>query len=200
MAQSRRPGRPPGPHDDTLAKLLPAAIRLLRDEGVSALSPSRLHVASGVARATIYRNWPEPADIVEALLRHAADDVGDGPDPGSGDGSRGTIEEIDEALELATSRLETPEARALLTVGLDHGLRAATVATAADAYLEGLLRPVRVAVGDAVERGDLTGDTAALVTDIAASMVVEVLVHHRRPDRRRRRRLIEAIVAANRPT
>jgi AcrR family transcriptional regulator len=60
--------RPAGPTPETEAVVLTAALDLLLTEGAGALTPQRLHAATGVSRSTVYRHWPTPHDVVEALI------------------------------------------------------------------------------------------------------------------------------------
>ncbi|HZJ49119.1 MAG TPA: TetR/AcrR family transcriptional regulator [Acidimicrobiia bacterium] len=53
--------------------MLDAARELLSDYGPSAVTHLRVAEASGVSRATVYRHWPDRADILLDLLRRSAD-------------------------------------------------------------------------------------------------------------------------------
>lgn len=53
--------------------MLDAARRLLSDNGPSAVTHLRVAEVSGVARATVYRHWPDRADILLDLLSRSAD-------------------------------------------------------------------------------------------------------------------------------
>lgn len=64
-----RAGRPPGPTSETEATVLTTALELLLTEGPGALSAQRVHQVSGVSRSTIYRHWPTPRDLLQALIR-----------------------------------------------------------------------------------------------------------------------------------
>lgn len=50
-----------------------AAHDLLRDNGPEAVTHLRVAEVSGVARATVYRHWPDRADILLDLLSRSAD-------------------------------------------------------------------------------------------------------------------------------
>ncbi|MFV9673351.1 MAG: TetR/AcrR family transcriptional regulator [Acidimicrobiia bacterium] len=52
--------------------MLDAARELLRDNGPSAVTHLRVAELSGVSRATVYRHWPERADILLDLLARSA--------------------------------------------------------------------------------------------------------------------------------
>ena len=53
--------------------MLDAARELLGESGPGAVTHLRIAEASGVARATVYRHWPDRADILVGLLRRSAD-------------------------------------------------------------------------------------------------------------------------------
>jgi AcrR family transcriptional regulator len=199
MSGLRSAGRPPGPHDDTLAKLLPAAQRLLLSEGGGALTPTRLHQETGVSRATIYRNWPSPADLVEAVLRHATavmsqDPLGSGRDrppnrsPGRRiDPDRDRIRlrrDLIGALDAVLARVGRDSAdRCLLVAGLDYGLRSERVAQGTTSFVHALLTPVRSVVVEAIDGGLLDGSAADLVTELAAPVLAVGVIAGLEPGR-----------------
>jgi len=51
--------------------VLTAALELLLTEGAAALTPQRLHAATGVSRSTVYRHWPTPRDVLAGLIEVA---------------------------------------------------------------------------------------------------------------------------------
>lgn len=48
--------------------MLTAALEVLLTEGGTALTPLRLHQATGVSRSTIYRHWSTPTDVLAAII------------------------------------------------------------------------------------------------------------------------------------
>lgn len=56
----------------TRGLMLDAARDLLNANGPAAVTHLRVAEASGVARATVYRHWPDRADILVDLLRRSA--------------------------------------------------------------------------------------------------------------------------------
>lgn len=161
---ARAAGRPPGPHDDTLGKLLPAALRIFLSEGGAALTPTRLHQETGVARATIYRNWPDPADLVEIMLRRAIDV------PADVSPTTDLRADLQRAVALLLDRFEHKPVRAFFAACLEFGRRNDRVASVADDYVKGLLQPVALAIRAAVDRGELDGRVDALVADVAGPL------------------------------
>jgi len=174
--EQRPVGRPPGPHDDTLAKIIPSALELLLAEGSAALTPTRLNKATGVARATIYRNWPQPASLIEIMLERA---MAETELPAPSDNPRADLEM---AMELVIDRLGRPSVRALISACMEHGHRSASMATARTGFLHSVLEPLnsalaRTEIGEATTAGvDPVDAQWALLTELAGPIVLEVLV------------------------
>lgn len=167
MPTNRPVGRPPGPHGDTLAKLLPVALRLFLDEGGAALTPTRLHQESGVARATIYRNWPEAADLIEIMLAKATEPPPD--DLFSGD----LRADLHAAADLLVRRFTDRPARAFFGACLEYGRRSERVAAASETFIAGILQPFRTAIAAALDTGELTGDEDRLVSEVAGPLLLD---------------------------
>ncbi|MEM9465366.1 MAG: TetR-like C-terminal domain-containing protein [Actinomycetota bacterium] len=170
MTESRPVGRPPGPHDDTLAKLLPRALQLFLDEGGAALTPTRLHKETGVSRATIYRNWPEPADLIEIMLQTATRF----PDTMTCVGD--TRIDLHAAMATLLDRFENRPARAFFAACLEYGRRNERVASAATAFIAGILQPFHLAIAEALERGDLEGVEHELVAEVTGPVILQHIV------------------------
>ncbi len=180
-----RVGRPPGPHDDTLRKLLGAALPLFINEGGAALTPTRLHKETGIARATIYRNWPEPADLIEIMLCKATEAPPD--DAFSGDLRR----DLRKAVEILLFRFEHRPARAFFAACLEYGRHNERVASAAESFIDGILAPFRSVIQAAVDDGTLTGSVDELVSELAGPLVLEHVVMGRAISRRRGERVVD---------
>lgn len=52
--------------------VLAAALAVLLDEGLTAVTPTRVAERSGVARRTLYRHWPTADDLVHDALANAS--------------------------------------------------------------------------------------------------------------------------------
>jgi AcrR family transcriptional regulator len=191
----RTTGRPPGPHDDTLAKVLPTALRLFLDEGGPALTPTRLHQETGVARATIYRNWPDPADLVEVMLEEAAEPALATSGPPTGDVGA----DLASAMDAVVDRFRSGTARAFFAACIEYGRRSDRVATAAASFIASVLEPIHAAVGRAIDTGHLVGDVDELVTELAGPVVLENVLLGQPVDPARGRRVVEHVVAHHRP-
>lgn len=163
-------GRPPGPHDDTLAKVLPVALRLFLEEGGQALTPTRLHRESGVGRATIYRNWPEPEDLIEIMLGYATES------PPS-DRFVGDLEaDLQMSMRLLLTRFQKRPARAFFAACIEYGRRSERMATVATEFANGILAPFHRVVGEAVEAGTLDGDAGLLVSELTGPIMLDHVI------------------------
>ena len=179
MVEQTRAGRPPGPHDDTLAKLLPVALRLFLTEGGQALTPTRLHTESGVGRATIYRNWPEPEDLIEIMLGYATEEP-------SAQAFTGDLErDLLAAVDILLDRFEHRPARAFFGACIDYGRRSERMASVATRYVDGILAPFHTVLGEAVQSGELGGDIDELVSALAGPLVLDHVILGRKISRRR---------------
>ncbi len=188
-----RIGRPPGPHGDTLAKLLPVALRLFLEEGGAALTPTRLHTETGVARATIYRNWPDPADLVEVMLDRATER----PDPEAFGGELRA--DLHTAVGILLDRFEHRPARAFFAACIEYGRHSERVARTAEAFIDGILDPFRTVLAAAVDRGELDGDVDELVAEVSGPLILEHVVMGRTVSRDRARRLVDDLVDRRAP-
>ena len=186
---SRGVGRPPGPHEETLAKLLPAALRLFLDEGGQALTPTRLHKASGVARATIYRNWPDPADLIEIMLERATESM---PESAyTGEWQR----DLYTAAESLVFRFEHRPARAFFAACLEYGRRSERVACSAEAFAAGILEPFHRAIAAGIACGELDGDEHELVSAVSGPLMLEHVILGKTVSAQRGRDVVERFIA-----
>lgn len=66
--------RPPDPRvERSRSSALASARELLVEQGLAGLTHGAVAAHSGVSRATLYRHWPEPADLVrDAVAGHIA--------------------------------------------------------------------------------------------------------------------------------
>ncbi|WP_067720869.1 TetR-like C-terminal domain-containing protein [Nocardia yamanashiensis] len=180
-----RPGRPTGPATDTATIVLTAALDLLLTEGATALTPQRLHAATGIARTTIYRHWPTPRDVLAALIAVAPHE----PIRTTGDVSADLHTEVD----LLCDRLRDKPVAAFL--------RALVTASSADPecaelrrrYVSDLLEPFRTAL-----RADGVSDAARieeLAAAVVAPLLLDVLLLDRPVDRERAHRAVDSAFA-----
>lgn len=161
-----RLGRPPGAHDDTIARLLPAALRLFLEEGGGALTPTRLAAETGMSRATLYRNWPEREDLVALLLERATLPPGD---VSRSDDWRRDLEA--HMLSLA-ERLRAKPARAFFAACLSYGQRSERARQAAQDFINGILIGVSECIEAGIRAGELHGEAAHLTSLVAGPLML----------------------------
>ena len=183
-----RIGRPPGPHGDTLDKVLPVALRVFLEEGGAALTPTRLHAETGIARATIYRNWPEAADLVEIMLERATEH----PESVSFTGDLRT--DLHTATDLLLDRFHRRPARAFFSACIEYGRHSDRVARAAEAFIGGILAPFRDVIAEAADRGEIDGDVDELTAEITGPLILEHVVMGKRISDARARRLVDRVI------
>lgn len=146
--------------------MLQAAFALLANEGPAALTPVRIHRETGVARTTVYRHWPTPASIVEAVLavataRHELDDLTGEFEP-----------DLLLAVETITFRLANRPVRAFFDACRLHGDPDESP-TMSERYMAGLIAPVTGVVTAAADRGVLqSADVAALTAEICGPLIL----------------------------
>ncbi|MEM8924056.1 MAG: TetR-like C-terminal domain-containing protein [Actinomycetota bacterium] len=165
------------------------ALRLFLDEGGAALTPTRLHKETGVARATIYRNWPEAADLIEIMLGHATEQHPQDLFVGE------LAHDLQAAVDLLIDRFTHRPARAFFAACVEYGRHSERVAAAATAYVDGILEPFHRVMRRAIDEGLVTGDEDDLVHEIAGPLILEHVVLGRRVTRTRGQALVSRFVA-----
>ncbi|MEM9747270.1 MAG: TetR/AcrR family transcriptional regulator [Actinomycetota bacterium] len=154
-----------GPREATLELVLTAAFRLLIDEGAHAITAQRIHQETGIARTTIYRHWPEPADLIRTMFDRAV--AGRGIPAFTGD----LRSDLQIAVDSLVQRFNRRPVRALFGALVEHGRRDADAGDIAADYVRGLLTPVRHAVDAGIERGELVdGDVDGMVDELSATL------------------------------
>jgi AcrR family transcriptional regulator len=173
-------GRPAGPAADTLTTVLTAALELLLTEGGTALTPLRLHQATGVSRSTIYRHWATPTDVLAALIEVA---------PGvervqSGDLVADLHAEVDQLCDRLRDRPVGAFLAALVTMSaVDEA-----AVPLRQRYVEDLVAPFRAlaATSELSEEG-----ASDAVNAIVAPLLVDALLLDREASRARAHRAVD---------
>lgn len=199
----RRSGRPRGPSSATEYAVLSTAWRILTEEGITALTPTRLHAETGVARTTIYRHWPDASAVVADIVAGAS--ARRVPMVGSGD----VRADLLAALESLTFRLRHRPVAPLLAALLAGAAQAdAGSPTPAD-YIGALIAPLRDAIGEGIERGVLvpgrsvatapTNEIDALLHDLVGPLLLDVLLLGGDPQAIDDERVIDRFLDRHRP-
>ncbi len=164
--------------------MLTAALELLLTEGAVALTPQRLHTVTGVARTTIYRHWPMPRDFLAALIAVAPHP----PARPTGD----LAGDLHAELDLLCDRLRDKPVAAFLRALVTASTTDPSCAELRRRYVLDLLEPFRRALhAVGLERED----AAEVATDLAAPLLVDVLLLDRPVDRERAHRALSNVLA-----
>ncbi|MCF2533532.1 TetR/AcrR family transcriptional regulator [Yinghuangia soli] len=179
-----RVGRPAGPATDTTAVVLTAALDLLLTEGGTALTPQRLHQATGVSRSTIYRHWPTPTDVLAALIDVAPEP----PRPLSGDPVRDVHAEVDALCNRLRDKPVAGFLQALIAMAAADPVAAALRRR----YVDDLITPFRIAIRSAGLPPAATEDAVAAIVH---PLLVGVLLLDDTPARTRAHRAVDLHLA-----
>ena len=184
MNSVTRPGRPAGPTADTEAVVLTAALELLLTEGASALTPQRLHAVTGVSRSTVYRHWPTPHAVLEALIAVAplADRVPTGD----------LAADLHAAVDQLCNRLRDRPVAAFLQALVAAAATDPEAAELRHRYVEDLLAPFSDALRAA---GVARSDREDAVAAIASPLLLDALLLDRPTARTRAHRTVDSVVA-----
>lgn len=177
-------GRPAGPAQATTSVVLTAALDLLLTEGFHALTPQRLHQATGVSRSTIYRHWESPTHVLAALVDVAPNEA----HPSSGSPAQDVHAEID----LLCDRLRSKPVGAFLQALLAAGSSDPTALALRQQYVEDLMSPFRrgfLAAGLGTEAAD------EAVLAVVSPLLVDALLLDRSGGRRRAHRMADLYLA-----
>ena len=126
-----------------------AAAELLIEEGHYAVTPQRVSKATGVARSTIYRHWPDPVtlllDAIDSVLapHHTVSSVGD------------VHADLVIALANLRSRLRRRPFREVFAALLDHASRSREFVAAQRRFVTAVTDPLRDVVVAATDSGEL---------------------------------------------
>ena len=188
---SQTRGRPRDADAD--ARILKAAVELLTEEGADATTMSAVIERSGVARATIYRRWPNREALLIAALREIK---GRGPVALSGDLETDIGRSAEQARHILTEekfRSILPLlARDLVERGGGRGEGSATFHRVAPNYARLAETSGRLAA-EAGLRDDVDGE---LVADIViGSQLARLLSTGKPPTKAMTDRLVEVLLA-----
>lgn len=132
----------------TRQAVLAAARRLLVEEGQDAVTALRISEATGIARTTIYRHWPDREDLLRETLATENRDPHITP---TGDTRTDLIALLAHMAERVSRR---PGAQMMAVVAERSGRRGRAGGTHRD-LMRQRMEPLRGVVSSAVTRGDL---------------------------------------------
>jgi AcrR family transcriptional regulator len=174
----------------TRQAVLDAAATLLRTEGPGAVTHARVAEVAGVGRATVYRHWPEPEDLLHEAVARKAAEIEVPP------AELETAERLRLVLEDVRSRLTHGEGSVQFATLMAHStwdqtLRRALmqVSARAQAVVDAVLR-------DAVGRGELadTTDVEVVRDSMLGSLLFRRYLTERRLDRPYLERVIDGVL------
>lgn len=177
-ARTRGRGRPRSAEREQ--DILDATLTALVDEGYDAMTVEGVAARAGAGKATVYRRWPNKAELVaDAIRRYACATV---PVVDTGD-IRGDLVAVLRALYDAFNGMEG----ALLAAFTAERLRHPDLSDAFERrFVSGRRAQLRDMVRGAVERGTLAPDTdVELLADVGPAMLLDEFVRRRgriRPD------------------
>jgi AcrR family transcriptional regulator len=175
--------------------VLEAAVALLLEGGLSAVTVEAVVERSGVARSTIYRHWATRRDLVLATFLHLTPPHADPDVEGS------LRERLLTLLEAHVERLAvTPWAAAIPTL-LDATSRDPELAEVRLRLADLHRGPFRRTLRQAIEQGDLPADTDVdeAITQLAGPVFFRRLITTDPVDRHFAHRVVDLFLASRRP-
>ena len=164
--------------------MLTAALELLLAEGATALTAQRLHRATGVSRSTVYRHWPTPHAVLEALIAVAPTT----PVPPSGD----VAADLHAAVDQLCNRLRDKPVGAFLQALVAAATTDPDAAGLRHRYVEDLLAPFHAALRAARVPRAAREDAVALVV---SPLLLDALLLDRPTARTRAHRTVDEVVS-----
>lgn len=163
-----------------MTTVLTAALDLLLSEGGAALTPLRLHQATGVSRSTIYRHWSTPTEVLAALIEVAP--------PVQREATGDAVADLHAEVDLLCDRLRDRPVGAFLQALVTMAASDQAAVQLRQRYLDDLVAPFqRVLAADG-----LTGERADdAVNAIVAPLLVDALLLDRPSDRERAHRAVD---------
>ena len=160
-----------GPRRGTYDRVLYTAFQLLISEGVQSVTANRLHQETGIARTTIYRHWPQPGDLIAAMLAKATSDEDVAPFVGQ------LAHDVRAAMDQLVFRFEHRPMRALFGALVDLGRDDPEHGDIAREYVDGLVVSFVRAFREAAERGELgEADPMELTAELTGPLFFRYLL------------------------
>lgn len=166
--------------------MLTAALNLLLAEGVGALTPQRLHLASGVSRSTVYRHWPNAHTVLEALV----DVAPERPHPLTGD----LAADLHDQVDVLCNRLRDKPVAAFLQALVAASAADPDAADLRRRYVGDLLAPF----DKALRAGGVTrqGQRDEIVAVLVSPLLLDALLLDKPTARTRAHRQVDDVLTA----
>lgn len=152
--------------------ILDAAIELLLRGGPQEVTATRVAKETGVARTTIYRQWPDQPSLLLATIDALVSPHH--PAPSSGD----LRTDLTTALTNLRTRLVTRQVRPVFAALVDYAARDKAFSTAQRRFVEGMIQPTVDVLHDAQRRGELpaTLDCSVTATTLTGPLFLQFLL------------------------
>ena len=148
--------------------ILEAAVGLLVENGAGEVTATRIAEATGVARTTIYRHWPDQAGLllstVETLM------VSHRQPPSDGD----VQENLRNALLSLEVRLCTKEVRPVFAALVELASRDESFASSQQTFVSGLVGQVAAVIEQSQQKGEIPAD---IDCELATTMLTGPLLY-----------------------
>jgi AcrR family transcriptional regulator len=170
--------------------ILRAATELIETEGASAVTHQRVAERAGVGRATVYRHWPSPVQLLHDALALTGLRFLD-PAPGP------LVGHVRDDLRRVARELSSPTVLALMATVLDQALRDDGARRLRDRLASDVLANVERSIADAVDAGELRAAPRAddLVDQLLGPLWSRALVRGRPIDDEFIEQVVDAVLA-----
>lgn len=148
--------------------ILDAAVGLLIENGAGDVTATRIAERTGVARTTIYRQWPDQAGLLLATVETLME--AHRPPPSDGD----VRENLENALLSLEFRLSTKEVRPVFAALVNLAARDEAFASSQQTFVAGLVGQVTAVLDAAKEHGEVP---AGLDCQLATTMLAGPILH-----------------------
>ena len=150
---------------------LAAAAAILEEEGAAAVTHQRVAQRAGVGRATIYRHWPQPVDLLMEALGQVNEPLlrkGDGP----------IRRWLSHELTHAATELQEPLATRVLVAVLGSAVGDNAFAAMRDGLLAKTEAPLVEAVDQALISGELhqKPDASELLAQLLGPLIFRIAI------------------------
>ncbi|WP_372661138.1 TetR/AcrR family transcriptional regulator [Amycolatopsis kentuckyensis] len=171
---ARPAARPGGRNARVRSRILAATTELVARDGVTGLRYEEIAELAGVNKNSVYRNWPDRAELVrDALLQYAEDSA---PLHDSGDLRR----DLTDFLMVLSERLSSSIGRALLQATI-AGPGNADLDEAARTVYDQRLAAARRRFDSAAEKGEIPPVDSYFVTELLSGPVYLYVIRRRHP-------------------
>lgn len=178
MIASSGSGAPRQRGEAVVRRVLDLTLQQLAQVGLERLSIPELAKLAGVNKTSIYRRWPNKADLVRAALQHSMEHVRDVPDTGV------LATDLVALIKIVGAFITSARGMGVVRTVFVDGDTVEMRAMAASMWQEAGGDMPRVVIERAVRRGELpeTADFELLLFTLAGAVVHRVFIERREVD------------------